>query len=114
MADTDTTLTEDPAKADGDVGTGADVQFAWPARASHWRLALAFVIVIVIVVGIGSWQFVSLHHQVDQLQKTTHTQSQQLSRQNRELSSLRNSVSAAVSCLETPQVQAGLCAHFLR
>jgi cytochrome c-type biogenesis protein CcmH/NrfG len=110
----DTTLTEDTTEADGGVGTGADVQLTWPARASHWRLALAFVIVIVIVIGIGSWQFVSLHHQVHELQNTTHTQSQQLSRQNQGLSSLRNSVSAAVSCLETPQVQAGLCAHFLR
>lgn len=115
MADTHTMLTEDTGT---DVGRHArpdgDVEVAWPASTTHWGRMAVVLVAFLLVIGIGTWQFVDLHHQVHQLQQTTQSQSQQISRQDQQLSSLRNAVSAAVSCLETPQVQTGLCVHFLR
>lgn len=124
MTDIDDTHTDADAGRDATAGRSpvdpgtprevGDVHVSWPARSTSWRAVAAVVLAFAVVIGIGSWQLVDLHDQVHHLQRTTTSAQQQIVRQERELSTLHNSVRAALSCLETPQVQPGLCAHFLR
>lgn len=92
----------------------AAVEVKWPTASSRWAGALVVAAALLVVVALGAWQFVSLHNQVHHLQKTTQTQAHQIVTQQNELSELQSSVSAAVSCLETPQAQPGLCTRFLK
>jgi hypothetical protein len=96
------------------AGTVAgDVRVSFPARSTPWRV-LAVILAFAVVIGLGSWQFVDLHDQVHSLQHTTTVIEQRIAKQEQQVTTLHNSVRAALSCLETPQVQPSVCAHFLR
>lgn len=76
-------------------------------------LAALGALAIVVIAGVGAWQFVSLHHQLDQLRQSTTQETRQVQLLDEELAKLHSSVNAAVGCLQTPQAQAGLCSKFL-
>lgn len=118
---TATVATEEPAPSAGQdggeagrgTGAAADVRVSFPTRSTPWR-AVAVVLAFAVVIGLGSWQFVDLHNQVHHLQRTAKVDEQQIVAQERQVATLHDSVRAALSCLETPQVQPSVCAHFLR
>lgn len=123
MADTDTTPTNAAERAATDTdatdhasstGEESDVRMAWPTPSPRRGRVVAAVLAFIVLIGVGGWQIVDLHHQVHHLQQTTKAENQQLARAQQELSTLRSSVSAAIGCLATPQVQPAICTHFLR
>ena len=91
-----------------------DVVVTWPRPSVPRPVVAVLALVLLLVIALGSWQVVSLRHQVHQLQHVTQNEEQQLGAQRKQLSTLKSSVSAAVGCLESPQAPPGLCLHFLR
>lgn len=91
-----------------------DVHVTWPKASVPRPVVVAMALLLLVAIALGTWQVVSLHSQVHNLHQVTQNDGRKLASQGRQLSTLRNSVSAAVGCLESPQAPTGLCVHFLR
>jgi hypothetical protein len=77
------------------------------------RLGIRLVVVLV-VLAVVVWQSIGLHNQVHSLQKTTDLQRAQIQQLHQDVVGYQNSVTATLSCLESPHTQAALCTQFLK
>jgi hypothetical protein len=92
----------------------AEVQVRPPQRSASLSRLLLRSIVVVCVLAAIVWQFISLHHQVQHLRDTGRTQSSELRQSEQQVLALRNSLTAAVGCLEVVHRQPAICTQFTR
>jgi predicted PurR-regulated permease PerM len=103
-----------------DVGqTGVEDPFAVvvaepPSQLARLSRLAILVVVAVIVVAIVAWQFLALHSDINNVKSTDRHQTQTITQLNQTVAGYQNSVTATLSCLESPQTQKSLCTQFLK
>lgn len=108
---TDTGLGGSDARQDADGGT--DVTLSWEGPRAAWRKLAVIAAAIIVVLGLAAWQFVSLSLEVAHLQRVERSYAKMLAAEERQLSRLHTSVSAAIGCLANSQSQPDICTRFL-